>query len=223
MGVTRKEASLLIQRRRVRCDDVAVRTAASHIDPATQVVRVDGEIVAWHPRRVLMLHKPAGVVTANRDDHEPTVFDLVPPEFKRDLVAIGRLDKDATGLLLLTNDGGLVHALTHPKRGVEKIYEVTYEGALVDPEARFAAGITLADGTRCRPAGFEAIGPGRCRVVVHEGRYHQVKRMIAACGAHVTALHRAAVGSLRLDPALPPGAVRPLTDAELEALEDRAG
>ncbi len=221
MGVTRKEASLLIRRRRVSCDDVAVRTAASHVDPATQVVRVNGEVVAWHARRVLMLHKPAGVVTANHDEHDRTVFDLVPPDLRRDLVAVGRLDKDATGLLLLTDDGALVHALTHPKRGIEKVYEVTYEGTLVDPEARFAAGVTLADGTRCRPASFEALAPGRCRLVVHEGRYHQVKRMIAACGGHVTELHRAAVGGLRLDPELAPGAVRPLTDAEIDALDGR--
>lgn len=220
-GVTRKEASLLVRRHRVTCDGVVVRTAASHVEPATQVVRVNGEAVVWRARRVLMLHKPPGVVTATRDDHDPTVFDLVPVELRKDLLAIGRLDKDATGLLLLTDDGALVHALTHPRRGVEKVYEVAYDGVLADPEARFTAGITLADGTRCRPAGFEARGPGRCRIVVHEGRYHQVKRMIAACGGHVTALHRAAVGGLALDPGLPPGAVRPLTDGEIEALEGK--
>ena len=220
-GRTRKEATDLLRQRRVSVDGVMTRSASEHVNPETQTVSVDGVAVVWLARRVLMLHKPAGVVTATHDDHDATVIDLVPAALRKGLVAIGRLDKDATGLLLLTDDGALVHALTHPRRGVEKVYEIAWEGVLDDPAARFAAGVALGDGTRCRPAHFEALEPGRARVVVHEGRYHQVKRMIAACGGQVTALHRAAVGGLALDPELAPGEVRPLRDDEL-ALLDRA-
>lgn len=222
MGRTRKEASILLRKRRVSIDDVVTTRGADQVDPARQTVRVDGAVVTWLERRVLMMHKPAGVVTATQDDREPTVLDLVPPDLRRGLLAVGRLDKDTTGLLLLTDDGGLVHALTHPKRGIEKVYEATYEGELDDAPSRFEAGLTLADGTICRPARIELHDAGRARVTLHEGRYHQVKRMIAACGGHVTGLHRVAVGDLRLDPALAPGSVRPLTADELALLEGSA-
>lgn len=217
-GRTRKDASDLVRRGRVTVDGAPVRSASAHIDPAAVTVAVDGAAVAWAARRVLMMNKPAGHVTAHRDPLSPTVFDLAPPHLARGLVAVGRLDKDTTGLLLLTDDGQLVHALTHPRRGVDKTYDVTFEGALVDPVARVAAGLVLEDGTRCLPARFEALEPGRARVVVHEGRYHQVKRMIAALGGRVVALHRSAVGPLTLDPDLAPGASRLLDEAEIAAL-----
>ena len=217
-GRTRKEASGLVRERRVSVDGVVTRDAGAHVDPLTQTVAVDGEPVRWSARQVLMLHKPAGVVTATHDPHERTVLDLLPAAARRRLVPVGRLDKDATGLLLLTDDGALVHALTHPRRGVEKIYEVQYEGVLDGAVARFAAGIVLADGTQCRPAHIEITGPGAARVTVHEGRYHQVKRMIAACGGGVTALHRAVVGGVALDPALAPGEVRALSEDEIARL-----
>lgn len=217
-GRTRKDASALVRRGRVAVDGVVVRSASEHVDPATQTIAIDGVAVPWVARRVLMMNKPAGHVTAHHDPLAPTVFDLVPAHLAKHLVAIGRLDKDTTGLLLLTDDGQLVHALTHPRRGVDKTYEVTYDGTLVDAAARMAEGLVLDDGTRCRPARFEAVEPGRARVIVHEGRFHQVKRMIAALGGRVVALHRSAVGALTLDPALAPGASRLLDDDELAAL-----
>jgi len=219
MGRTRKEASALLRRRRVTVDGAVVTKAATHVDPERQTVRVGDAVIAYTARRVLMMNKPPGVVSATRDAVETTVLDLVPPDLRRDLVPIGRLDKDTTGLLLLTDDGDLVHALTHPKRGVEKVYEADFEGELEGAPERFAEGVLLSDGTRCRPAGLVLLGAGRARVTVHEGRYHQVKRMIAACGGHVTALRRVAIGPLALDPGLAEGSVRLLTDDELALLD----
>jgi len=222
-GLTRKEASGLVRKRRVTVDGAVVTDAGAHVDPEVQAIAIDDEPVAWARQRVLMLHKPEGVVTATQDASERTVLDLLPERERRGLLPVGRLDKDTTGLLLLTDDGALVHALTHPRRGVSKRYEVRYEGELEAPEARFAAGLLLADGTVCRPAVFVAQGAGRAEVQLHEGRYHQVKRMIAACGGVVTALHRAQVGGLRLDPTLAPGSARALTKVELEELLAEAG
>ena len=170
-----------------------------------------------------MLHKPSGVLTATSDRSQPTVLDLFPPELQRfGLVPAGRLDKDTTGLLLITDDGALSHALMSPNRHVEKEYEAVVDGVLAaDAVLRFEQGMTLRDGTECKPAKLEILETEpelRVRVTLKEGKYHQVKRMIAAVGGTVTALKRLRLGGLWLDKTLAPGEFRELTQEELEKL-----
>jgi 23S rRNA pseudouridine2605 synthase len=166
--------------------------------------------------RYVLLHKPAGVVTTARDPHgRPTVVALVPGEPR--VVPVGRLDADTTGALLLTNDGQLAHRLAHPRYGVEKTYVAEVEG---DPDEdalqRLREGIELEDG-RTAPARARGLGRGRVELVVHEGRKHQVKRMLAAVGHPVTHLHRSAYAGLKLG-GLEPGACRELETSEMEQL-----
>lgn len=209
-------AAKAIRRGHVLVDDAVCRDPAIQVSDGARVV-ADGEPVVRVGRLVLALHKPLGVVSATVDPSERTVLDLLPESCVRaELRLAGRLDKDTTGLLILTNDGELIHKLTHPRHHVEKEYLVDYDGVLEAPVARIAEGLELEDGTRCDPARFEPLGAQRARLVLREGKYHQVRRMVAACGGRVTALHRARVGSYRLPEHLPAGAAVPLT-AEEEA------
>ena len=179
-------------------------------------VEVDGREVARQRLHYVLLHKPTGVVTTARDPQgRPTVVELVPDEPR--VVPVGRLDADTTGALLLTNDGQLAHRLAHPRYGVEKTYVAEVEGE-PDEEAlrQLRNGIELEDG-RTAPAQARRVGPGRVELVLHEGRKHQVKRMLAAVGHPVTRLHRSAYAGLTLG-GLEPGDSRELTGLEVEAL-----
>src|SRR5215475_1417877 len=181
-------------------------------------VAVDGREVERQRLRYVLLHKPAGVVTTARDPQgRPTVVGLVPGE--PHVVPVGRLDADTTGALLLTNDGPLAHRLAHPRYGVEKTYVADVEGD-PGPEAlrSLRDGIELADG-RTAPARARRLGPGRVELVLHEGRKHQVKRMLAAVGHPVTRLHRSGYAGLTLG-GLEPGAWRELTPGELSTLRE---
>ena len=176
-------------------------------------VEVDGKPVAKQRLAYLLLHKPAGVVTTARDPHgRPTVVDLV--DLTARVVPVGRLDADTTGALLLTNDGPLAHRLAHPRYEVEKVYEAEVEGR-PDDEAlrRLAEGVELEDG-RTAPARVRRVGPSKLELAIHEGRKHQVKRMLAAVGHPVTRLHRSRYAGLTLE-GLGPGAWRELTPAEI--------
>ena len=218
--VSRSEAKLLLRAGRVTVDGVVVRDAAEKYDPETATVCVDGEVLSCNARRYLMLYKPGGILSATEDARQPTVLDLLPAQLRRQgLFPVGRLDKDTTGLLLLTNDGAFAHRVISPKQHVPKVYLATVEGSLEPSDvAAFAEGLTLADGTVCLPARLEILRPDLGQVTVFEGKYHQVKRMFAARGKHVTALHRVSVGGLELDAALTPGDFRELTGAELAAV-----
>ena len=167
-----------------------------------------------------MLNKPTCVLSATEDAQARTVLDLLPPPYRRmGLFPVGRLDKDTTGLLLLTNDGDLAHRIISPKKHVPKVYLAEVDGVLDDEDiAAFAQGLRLSDGTLCLPAELVVAAPSTGRVTVYEGKYHQVKRMFAARGKHVTALHRLAVGGLTLDDSLPPGGFRELCPDELTAI-----
>ena len=172
-----------------------------------------------------MLHKPAGVLTATEDRKQPTVLDLLPPELRRiGLAPVGRLDKDTEGLLLLTNDGELAHRLLSPKYHVEKRYFARVDGELsaADTEA-FARGMTLGDGLECLPAGLEVLPDRVCIVTLREGKFHQVKRMLAARGAPVLYLKRLSMGPLTLDDSLAAGAYRLLRAEEILALYRACG
>lgn len=222
-GYSRKEAAALIRAGRVKVDGAAAVPEAKYGPEA--VITVDGE-----PLRegflYVMLHKPAGVVSATRDPRERTVLDLLPEELRRrELFPVGRLDKDVTGLVILTDDGALGHRLTSPRRHVDKVYEVTVDGVFgPEDEAALAAGLTLGDGLRCLPARLERTQKANvARLTLREGKFHQVKRMMACLGKPVTALRRLSMGSLVLDGTLAPGEWRFLTreeTAELSGPED---
>lgn len=181
-----------------------------------QTVTLDGETLNCRGRVVVMLNKPAGFVTATEDKNDRTVMELLPPEYRYlELKPVGRLDKATEGLLLFTNDGDLLHRLISPKKEVSKVYYARHEGvATAEDITAFAEGLTLGDGTICLPAKLESIGPGESFVTVCEGKYHQVRRMLASRGLPVTYLERRQEGILTLDN-LPRGQVRELTEAEL--------
>lgn len=218
-GYGRKEARECIRQGRVRLDGAVVTSPETKCPESAQVT-VDGQSLT-RGYTYLMLHKPAGVVSATRDDREQTVLDLLPPELRRrDLFPVGRLDKDVTGLLLLTDDGGLAHDLLSPRKHVDKTYALEVEGVLdrADAEA-LARGVTLADGTVCLPARLELTGrPNGGFLTIREGKYHQVKRMLASLGKPVTALKRVSMGAVALDETLLPGQWRPLTAREVSLL-----
>ncbi|HLT57330.1 MAG TPA: pseudouridine synthase [Limnochordales bacterium] len=221
---SRREVRQWIKQGRVTVNGKVERDPGRPVRPGVDAVAVDGQPLDPGPAApvTLMLHKPRGVITATRDATARTVNDLLPPDLARRVVPAGRLDKDTEGLLILTEDGALCHRLISPRHGVEKEYWVQVHGPL-DPALaeRFAAGIRLDDGYVTRPARLRVIkeaAPAEALVVLTEGRYHQVKRMFAAVGRRVLALRRVRVGGLRLDPALAPGAFRPLTPAEVQLL-----
>ena len=185
-------------------------------------VRVDGEPLDPPHGLLLMLHKPVGI-TCSTKDRGRVVYDLLPPRFRaRDpqLSPVGRLDRETSGLLLMTDDGQLLHRITSPKSGLDKAYVATLaEDLRGDEAATFASGTLLLESekTPLLPADLQSLGPRTARLVLHEGRYHQVRRMFAAVGNHVVALHRERVGGLTLGD-LAPGHWRPLGDADREAL-----
>lgn len=219
---SRREVKELVRRGRVLLDGVPAASPEQKIDPETADIRVDGETVSCRRFTYVLLHKPAGVLSAVEDSRQRTVLDLLPQELKRQgLSPVGRLDKDTEGLLLLTNDGALAHRLLSPRSHVDKVYYARVEGALEPADAAaFAAGMTLGNGLECLPAGLEILSPGECLVTLREGKFHQVKRMLAARGKPVTYLKRLSMGPLRLDPELAPGAFRMLTAEEKKALAD---
>ena len=185
-------------------------------------VRLDGEPLDPPAGLVLMLHKPTGHTCSTRDPGR-VVYDLLPPRYRLRsplLSTVGRLDRDTSGLLLLTDDGALLHRIVSPKSKLAKVYEATLAEDLRGFEGEvFASGTLMLEGekTPLAPAGFEAVGPRQARLVLTEGRYHQVRRMFAAIGNHVVGLHRSRVGGLGLDD-LPPGQWRALDDADLARL-----
>ena len=216
---TRSQVKLILKAGRVTVDGAVVRDNGTKIDPKQQVVCLDGTVLGGKRRVVAMLNKPAGFVTATEDAKERTVMELLPKELvAMDVKPVGRLDKATEGLLLFTNDGDLLHRLISPKKEVPKVYYARHEGTAGEEDvAVFAAGLELRDGTVCLPAKLEPLGPGESRITVCEGKYHQVRRMMAARGMHVEYLERRQEGFLTLGD-LPRGQVRELTEAEIAEL-----
>ena len=218
---TRSQVKLILKSGRVTVDGVAEKDAARKIDPQTQVVCLDGQKLGGMQRMVLMLNKPAGFVTATEDKQEKTVMELLPEAYRHmDLKPVGRLDKATEGLLLFTNDGDLLHRLISPKKEVPKVYYAQHESTATEEDvAAFAAGLTLRDGTVCRPAVLKPIGEGESLITVCEGKYHQVRRMMASRGMTVTYLERRKEGNLCLGD-LPRGQIRELSEEEILALDE---
>ena len=219
---SRRDVKDMIRQGRVTVDDRLAAAPEEKADPAASRICVDGEPVSWEKYVYIMLHKPAGLLSATEDSRQKTVLDLLPAELrKRGLAPVGRLDKDTEGLLLLTDDGDLTHRLLSPKYHVDKVYFARVDGELTAADtAAFAAGLTLGDGLVCRPAGLEILTGNTCLVTLQEGKFHQVKRMLASRGKPVVYLKRLSMGSLQLDENLEKGQYRRLTEEELRALRN---
>ena len=217
---SRKELRAAIRAGRVTVNGEAVRDEAKKFDEKTAAIVFDGVPVELRRTVLLMLHKPAGYVTSTDDPVSPTVMELIPARYRAFGVSpVGRLDKQTEGLLLFTNDGELLHRLISPKKQIPKVYYARHEGKAEQADVRaFGEGMTLRDGTQCLPAVLEPLGEGESRITVCEGKYHQVRRMMAARDMHVVYLERQQEGTLTLG-ALPRGAVRLLTAEEIERLD----
>lgn len=220
---TRSQVKQILKSGRVTVDGKTEKDGSRKIDPETQTVLLDGAVTRGQYRAVFLMNKPAGFVTATEDPVEKTVMELLPPEIRHlDLKPVGRLDKATEGLLLFTNDGELLHRLISPKKEVPKLYYARHEGIAGEADiAAFRDGLTLADGTKCRSALLEPLGPGESLVTVCEGKYHQVRRMMAARAMPVTYLERRREGTLDLGD-LPRGKVRELTGQEIRTLEENS-
>ncbi len=220
---SRSEMQKVVKKGGVKVNDAVIRDPGQQVDENTAALTVNGTTVDGRLTRHVMLHKPAGLLTAARDKKQPTVMDLLPEVYAAiGCMPVGRLDKDTTGLLFLTTDGELNHRLLSPGRHVDKTYVAHVDGPLDDTHVdAFAKGLHLSD-FDAQPALLEILAPQVGRVTVHEGKFHQIKRMFTAVGREVTALHRETFGSLTLDPELPEGQWRELTAEELAALYNDA-
>lgn len=214
--LSRRDIHRAIKRGEVMVNGAVARAPDLSLNTQDQVT-LQGRPVAAPAPRYLMLHKPAGVLSARTDAHQPCVLDLVDTPRKDTLQIVGRLDKDTTGLLLLTDDGQWNHRITSPRNACPKVYRViTAEPIAPETAERFAEGILLKNDSKpTHPATLELLGERRAQITLQEGRYHQVKRMFAATGNRVIELHRVAVGGIVLDSQLAPGDFRYLTDEEV--------
>ena len=222
---SRKEIAALARTGQVKVNGQAARDASVKIDTDSDEITVRGAPVDLREHIYIMLHKPQGVISAARDPRAATVLDLLPQALRRrGLFPVGRLDKDTTGLLLITDDGTLAHELLSPRRHVPKTYLATLrEDAARQDVTAFAAGLRLPPvedrpAEHCLPAQLLPLEGKHARVILHEGKYHQVKRMFAALGNEVLALHRESMGPLALDDHLLPGQCRELTGEEMDLL-----
>lgn len=223
-GVSRSDAKTMIKRSQITVNGAPVKSADAKIDPDKDKVTVCGKEIAYRKFMYIMLNKPDGVVCATRDGLSETVLELLPENFRRKgLFPAGRLDKDTEGFVFITDDGALAHKMLSPKSHVEKEYIVTLD---LPAEERyinaFASGMTIDGGEECLPARLALTeDPHVVRLVLHEGKFHQVKRMMTAVGNKVVHLKRVRMGGIELDPKLQSGECREMTAEELETLFDK--
>ena len=220
---TRSQVKVILKAGRISVDGKVQRDGSLKVG-TEQEICMDGVRLGGHRMVVAMLNKPAGFVTATEDATDKTVMDLLPEELRQqDVKPVGRLDKLTEGLLLFTNDGELLHRLISPKKEIPKVYYARHEGTAGEEDvAAFAKGLVLRDGTECLPAVLEPIGPGESRITVCEGKYHQVRRMMASREMTVTYLERIRESELSLGD-LPRGEVRELTENEIQSLRKLCG
>ena len=217
MGLaSRKELKQIIKSGRVTVNGIAAAVPEMKVSDSDSIC-FDGQELSYKQFHYYMLNKPAGVLSVTEDRKQGTVLDLVSPQMRRlGLFPVGRLDKDTCGLLLLTDDGDFSHRVISPKSGVEKLYYARVDGEPTAADAKaFEEGIVLGDGTVCLPAKLRLLGGSECLVTVMEGKYHQVKRMLASRGKPVLELKRLRIGELELDESLAPGEYRELTEDDL--------
>ncbi len=222
---SRKEVKALLKQKAVRVDDEIVKDSSLHVDPTKQNITVFGDRVEYVEFIYLMMHKPQGVISATEDKYDRTVLDLLDPLDQHfEPFPVGRLDKDTEGLLLITNDGQLAHNLLSPKKHVPKWYYAKIDGKVTEADIEaFKHGVTLDDGYHTKPGELKILVSGEqseIELMIQEGKFHQVKRMFEAVGKKVTYLKRLSMGSLELDPKLPIGEYRHLSEEELEALKN---
>ena len=222
---TRKEIKQLVKDGLVRVDGTAVKDSGMHVDPFVSIIEIRGEVLNYREFIYVMMNKPAGVISATIDNKLRTAVDILPDEFKRfGLFPAGRLDIDTEGFLLMTNNGQLAHELLSPRKHVPKTYYALIDGVVnSDDIKKFKEGITLEDGYKTMPAELEVIRGGlrsEIELVLHEGKFHQVKRMFEAAGKKVIFLKRIQMGGLKLDETLKPGECRELTLEEVKQLRD---
>ena len=224
---SRREVKLLLRQGRILVDGRMAGKPEEKYHPEAVELRVDGEVLHYRRETWVMLHKPAGYLSATEDGRGKTVLDLLPEDLRRQrLFPVGRLDRDTEGLLLLTNEGGLAHDLLSPRNHVDKVYYARVQGRLEEADcAAFREGITLGDGLVCLPAELKILSSAQegseAEVTLREGKFHQVKRMLASRGNPVEYLKRLKMGNLTLDPQLKRGAYRYLTQEELDGLRNR--
>lgn len=223
---SRREVKQLIKEGLILVDGKIARGAEDKYDAETVEITVAGEVLSYRRFTYVMLHKPTGVLSATEDGHGETVLDLLPKEYRKmGLFPVGRLDKDTEGLLLLTNDGETAHDLLAPKKHIDKVYFTRVSGMLTQSDCdAFAAGMTLRDGLVCQSAGLAILSAGQeseALVTIREGKFHQIKRMLAERGKPVLYLKRLQMGPLKLDDALHIGEFRLLTPQEIEQIVHR--
>ena len=221
MGIaSRRDLRKMIRDGRVSVDGKPAAEPEMKVDGEKNEIVLDGQPIRYTRFHYYMMDKPVGILTATEDGRQKTVLDLVTPEMRRmELFPVGRLDKDTSGLLLLTDDGSFAHRVISPKSAVEKMYYARVDGHQSQNDAEaFRKGLILGDGTQCLPAKLEIIGENECLVTVMEGKYHQVRRMLASRGTPVIELRRLSVGKLKLDESLGAGGFRELAQDEIEAI-----
>ena len=220
---SRSDVKYMVNRKRITIDGKVVTSASQKADVDKNEIMLDGKPFLVKKQIYLMLNKPKGYVSATEDKKQQTVLELVPAEWKgRDIFPAGRLDKDTTGLMILTDDGVLAHNILSPKKHVQKIYRVELDIPVTEEMQKgFAEGVELNDGV-CKDAKLVILGEKTAEVTLREGRYHQIKRMFGCYGAKVVDLHRIAMGELYLPDDLPEGECRELTEEDLQKLQTRA-
>ena len=224
--VSRKAMKQALLKKEILVDNCPASSLAQNVDTGLQKLVFQGRQIQGYKHTYLMLHKPGGVVTASQDKELPTVMDLLPPDIQSNqLYAVGRLDRDTTGLLLLNDNGPLGFQLLHPQYHVDKSYQVVVNGLLTpDHIQQFKDGIVFLDGTTCKPAQLEILSSSptesRASITISEGKFHQVKKMFLSVGVKVTALKRVHFGPWNLDDNLQEGDYRPLNSEELASIRD---
>ncbi len=217
---SRSQVKALVKKGLITVNGVVCRDAEQKVDETTDQIAYMGKLLNYTEYHYYMLYKPQGVVTATQDKHDKTVMDLLGEVQGRDLFPVGRLDKDTEGLLLITNDGALAHALLSPKKHVNKTYRVRCRDVFsAEAAASLERGVDIGDNKPTLPAGVEILGEKELLLTIHEGRFHQVKRMLQAVGNEVVYLKREAFGSLKLDASLGLGEARALNDEEILTLK----
>lgn len=220
LKISRTDVKKLMKKQNVSVNGKHITDPNTKIDPSEDSINLNGQPVIYQEHVYIMMNKPKGVISASEDKSVPTVVDLVPEKLKKaGLFPAGRLDADTTGFVLITDDGDFAHRILSPKKHVEKTYIALLEKEISDSDIeRFKNGIELRDGTLCLESKLERLSDRYVSVVIHEGKYHQIKRMFAALGNRVIELHRVSIGSLSLDENLKEGECREITNDELKLI-----